>query len=119
MQTMQEILIHDVQPSVIHSCWLVVQLVGIARSSQQSHYLPPKQNIWQLLMLQKKKFGFKEFFKDIGFLQDSSLAIFSDNQSCISLSRNPTFHARTKCVEIQHHFVCEKIESGDISLVFC
>ena len=45
--------------------------------------------------------------------------IFSDNQSCISLSRNPTFHARTKHVEIQHHFVREKTENGKIDLVFC
>ena len=46
------------------------------------------------------------------------MSIFSDNQSCISLSRNPTFHARTKHVEIQHHFVHDKIENGDIDLVF-
>ena len=46
------------------------------------------------------------------------MTIFNDNQSCISLSRNPTFHARTKHVEIQHHFVREKIENGNIYLVF-
>ena len=67
----------------------------------------------------KEEIWLQRFFKDIGFLQDSPMTIYSDNQSCISLSRNPTFHARTKHVEIQHHFVREKIESGDINLVFC
>ena len=52
-------------------------------------------------------------------MQDGPLIIYNDNQSCISLSRNPTFHVRTKHVEIHHHFVCEKIEEGKIDLVFC
>lgn len=60
-----------------------------------------------------------KLFKDIGFSQNGPMTIFSDNQSCISLSRNPTFHARTKHVKIQHHFVREKIENGEIDLVFC
>lgn len=46
------------------------------------------------------------------------MTIFSDNQSHISLARNHTFHARNKHVETQHYFVREKIESGDIYLIF-
>ena len=47
------------------------------------------------------------------------MTIFNDNQSCISLLMNPTFHTQTKHVEIYHHFVREKIEAGKINLVFC
>ena len=67
----------------------------------------------------KEAIWFQRFFKETGFLLDGPMTIFSDNQSCISLSRNPTFHARTKHVEIHHHFVREKIEEGKIDLVFC
>ena len=66
----------------------------------------------------KKAIWLQRFFKEIGFLLDGPMTIFSNNQSCISLSRNPTFHAQTKHVEIHHHFVREKIEKGKIVLVF-
>jgi hypothetical protein len=41
----------------------------------------------------------KEAF--IGFTSYSKTLDFSNKYSCISLSRNPTFHACTKHVEIQ------------------
>ena len=67
----------------------------------------------------KEAIWLQRLFKDTRFLQDGPMTVYSDNQSRISLSRNPTFHARTKYVEIHHHFVCEKIEEGKIDLVFC
>ena len=42
-----------------------------------------------------------------------------DNQSSIKLAHNPTYHARTKHIEIQHHFVREKIQSNEIDLIYC
>ena len=35
--------------------------------------------------------------------------IWCDNVSAISLAFNPVFHARTKHIEIDYHFVCEKV----------
>jgi hypothetical protein len=31
--------------------------------------------------------------------------IYYDNHSCIKLSENPIFHNRSKCIEIQYHFI--------------
>ena len=42
-----------------------------------------------------------------------------DNQSSIKLAHNPIYHARTKHIEIQHHFVREKIQSNEIDLIYC
>ena len=39
-----------------------------------------------------------------------------DNQSAIALAENPIFHARSKHIEVCHHWVCEKIEDGTIQL---
>jgi hypothetical protein len=39
-----------------------------------------------------------------------------DNQGTIALASNPTFHACTKHIGVQHHFICEHIEDNDITL---
>jgi hypothetical protein len=42
-----------------------------------------------------------------------------DNQSSINIAKNPIFHARTKHVEAQYYFVREKLQSNEITLVYC
>jgi hypothetical protein len=44
---------------------------------------------------------------DIGMRQERPTMLNCDNQSCIAIAKNPVFHARTKHIEIQYHFVCE------------
>jgi len=39
-----------------------------------------------------------------------------DNQSSVKLAKNLVFHARMKYIEIQYHFIKEKVISGDIEL---
>ena len=41
---------------------------------------------------------------ELGFPQQQTV-LATDNQSCIAIARNPVFHARTKHIEIQYHFV--------------
>jgi hypothetical protein len=33
------------------------------------------------------------------------MVIWCDNQGAISLTKNPTQHAQTKHIDVQHHFV--------------
>ena len=44
--------------------------------------------------------------------------IYGDNQGAIALARNPQFHARTKHIDVQHHFVREKQHSGEVDLQY-
>ena len=46
-----------------------------------------------------------------------STMVFYDNQSAIHLSTNPSFHERSKHVEIDCHFIREKVNQGLIRLV--
>ena len=41
---------------------------------------------------------------------EKSMKMSCDNQATISIAKNPIHHDRTKHVEIDHHFIKEKIE---------
>jgi hypothetical protein len=41
-----------------------------------------------------------------------------DNQSAISLSKNPVLHDRSKHIKIRYHFIHECVEHGEIHLEF-
>jgi len=52
----------------------------------------------------------------VPFTQPSTL--FCDNFSALSMSINPVFHARTKHIEIDYHFVREKVALGSLTTRF-
>ena len=70
-------------------------------------------------MQRRKLYGFGNFVRIYIFHQVKPTIIFCDNQSCIALTQNLKFYARTKHVEIHHHFVCEKMLSGDVEIKHC
>lgn len=50
--------------------------------------------------------------------EPSATIIFGDNQGAITLAKNPQFHARTKYIAIQHHFVREQQTAGIVDLQY-
>ena len=50
--------------------------------------------------------------------QPRATIIYCDNQGAIALAKNPQFHARTKHIDIQHHFVREKVNEGVVQLEY-
>jgi len=54
-----------------------------------------------------------------GTCEVGATTIMYDNQGCIALAKNPTHYSRTKHIDIQHHFIREKLESGEIGLKYC
>lgn len=44
--------------------------------------------------------------------------IYGDNQGAIALAKNPKFHGRSKHIDIQHHYVREKVEDGTVGLKY-
>jgi len=47
------------------------------------------------------------------------MVIRCNNQSVISLTKNPTHHARTKHIDVQHHIVQKRVENGEIQFEYC
>ena len=57
--------------------------------------------------------------EDVGTKKEKYTRIQCDNQSSIKLAHNPAYHARSKHIELQHHFVREQIDSKEIELNYC
>lgn len=51
-------------------------------------------------------------------MQDNATQLKADNQSAIALSKNNVQHARTKHIDIRHHFIRECVETGTITLEY-
>ena len=54
--------------------------------------------------------------KDLHITFTKPTSVYCDNKSAIHLAQNPTFHERTKHIEIDCHLIREKIERGLIKL---
>lgn len=50
--------------------------------------------------------------------QEGATEIFCDNQGAVALARNPVFHARTRHIEVQYHFIREVIDSGQVTISY-
>ena len=46
------------------------------------------------------------------------LSLKGDNQGSIALAHNPVFHARTKHIDIQHHYIRDEVAVGKIDLQY-
>jgi hypothetical protein len=53
---------------------------------------------------------------DVDYSQ--AIVIYEDNQDVIALIKNSQFHARTKHIDIQIHFIREKVIEDSIDLIY-
>jgi hypothetical protein len=51
----------------------------------------------------------------VGYPQAGPAIIDADNKSAIAIASNPEYHARTKHIDIQYHFVSEKTSDGTVA----
>jgi hypothetical protein len=57
-------------------------------------------------------------FREIGIPFPTAPIIWCDNISALALASNPIFHARTKHIEVDYHFVREKVINDDMLVKF-
>jgi len=54
----------------------------------------------------KEAIWITKLMMDLGYMEEKKVMVIRcDNQGAISLTKNPTHHARTKHIDVQHHFV--------------
>ncbi|XP_057808442.1 aldehyde oxidase GLOX [Salvia miltiorrhiza] len=83
----------------------------VALSSAEAEFRGVKSGITEILWLRR-------LLTEIGFPPRRGSRLFCDNKAAISISENPVQHDRTKHVEIDRHFIKEKLDSGIIELPF-
>jgi hypothetical protein len=50
---------------------------------------------------------------------DKPTMLYCDNQSAIVLTKDGTYHARMKHIDIHYHFIHFSVENNSISLIYC
>ena len=56
----------------------------------------------------------KSLLASLGVFHDKPMKLYCDNKAALHIAANPVFYERTKHIEIDCHFVREKVQSGEI-----
>ncbi|KAL1193518.1 Retrovirus-related Pol polyprotein from transposon RE2 [Cardamine amara subsp. amara] len=83
----------------------------VSLSSAESEYRAMRDVTKELVWI-------KYFLRDLGVQGKEPISLYCDNQAALHIASNPVFHERTKHVEVDCHFVREKIQDGTISTRF-
>jgi hypothetical protein len=67
----------------------------------------------------KEAIWLRKLLSELSNAPDEATALFSDNLGAISLTKDPTYHARTKHIDVRFHFIRQTVSSRQISIPYC
>ncbi|KAM1712874.1 hypothetical protein ACFX12_023700 [Malus domestica] len=91
--------------------WSAKKQSTVARSSTEAEYRSLAHTAAEITWICK-------VFRDFGFPFTLQPTIWCDNISAISLASNPIFHARTKHVEIDYHYIRELVLANLVKIQY-
>ena len=90
--------------------WAARKQRTVSRSSTESEYKAIADTVAELIWL-------RSLLQELGIVYQSP-TLWCDNLGATYLSANPVFHARTKHVEVDYHFVREQVAQGRLNVKF-
>uniref|UniRef100_A0A2N9J9Y4 Integrase catalytic domain-containing protein n=1 Tax=Fagus sylvatica TaxID=28930 RepID=A0A2N9J9Y4_FAGSY len=91
--------------------WSAKKQSVVARSSTEAEYRA-------MAITTADLYWIRMLLKDLHVPLSSPPVLWCDNAGALALASNPVFHARTKHIEIDYHFIREKVVNRDMSLRF-
>ncbi|KAM2000679.1 hypothetical protein ACFX16_007955 [Malus domestica] len=91
--------------------WCSKKQKVVARSSAEAEYRSMAHGVCELLWV-------KNLLRDLGFRPKHVMRLHCDNKAAIDIAHNPVQHDRTKHVEVDRHFIKEKIKARLIEVPF-
>lgn len=77
----------------------------VARSSAEAEFCAIALGVCELLWLEI-------ILKDLKFSVEKPMKLYCDNKSAINIAHNPVQHECTKHMDVDRHFIKEKLDSG-------
>ena len=81
----------------------------VSRSSAESEYRAMARSMCEIMWLH-------QLLMEVGIKTLVTAKLWCDNQIALHIAYNPVFHERTKHIEMDYHFVHEKIQLSLISI---
>ncbi|KAL6983238.1 Beta-galactosidase 8 [Sarracenia purpurea var. burkii] len=91
--------------------WRSKKQTVVARSSVEAEYRAMAHGVCELLW-------FQTFLLDLGLLDSGPMRLYCDNKAAINIAHNPVQHDRTKHIEVDRHFIKEKLNNGSICMPY-
>jgi hypothetical protein len=91
--------------------WCAKKQQTVSRSSTKAEYR-------SMALATAELFWVRMLLKELHISLYDSPHLWCDNSGALSLASNPVFHARTKHIEIDFHFILEKVTNRDIQLQY-
>uniref|UniRef100_A0A2N9GGL3 Integrase catalytic domain-containing protein n=1 Tax=Fagus sylvatica TaxID=28930 RepID=A0A2N9GGL3_FAGSY len=91
--------------------WSAKKQPTVSRSSTESEYRA-------LAIASAELCWIRTLLKDLGIYLSHTPILWCDNVSALAIASNPVFHARTKHIEVDFHFVRERVLRKDLLVQF-
>ena len=83
----------------------------VAQSSAKAEFRSLARGICEVMWI-------KRFLEDLKISVSLPMKLYYDNKAAISIAHNPILHNRTKHIEVDKHFIKEKLENGLICVPY-
>ncbi|GJY37884.1 hypothetical protein Tco_0424248 [Tanacetum coccineum] len=88
--------------------WFAKKQTALAISTTEAEYVFAVKAFQQALWMKQALIDYRIRLDDV--------SIMCENIGAIDLIKNPVQHSRTKHIDIHHHFLCDNVQKGNISI---